>query len=84
MTRPQWCCRVGALLAGLVACPLMAATPADSGAGSFWPLIVGLMLTIFGGMALCFGCVKLVEMVVLRCQARHAVPSPERQLPRAA
>ena len=46
----------------------------DSGAGNFWALVLGLMLTIFGGMALCYGLVKLVEKVVQGLRVRRVVP----------
>ena len=42
---------------------------------SFWSLILGLMFTMFGGMALCFGLVKLGEKMVKRFHARHAPES---------
>jgi hypothetical protein len=46
----------------------------DSGGGGFWALVLGLMFTIFGGMALCYGLVTLVEKVVQKFRARHVVP----------
>lgn len=52
--------------------------------GGFWSLIVGLMVTLFGGMALCYGLVKLVEKIVLGFQVRHAKPAAPQSLPRAA
>ena len=41
--------------------------------GAFWALVLGLMATIFGGFALCYGLVKLVEIVVHRFRAKHVV-----------
>ena len=65
------------LLAGLAAFPLMAAdVSADPAVGSFYALVFGLMATLFGGMAFCYGLVKLAEKVVHVFQARHAVPIP--------
>jgi len=65
----------GVAVAALASFPLMAAEVSpDSGAGNFYALILGLMATIFGGMAFCYGLVKLVEKVVHTFQARHAVP----------
>ena len=72
----------GALCAGLASCPLLAAdltasqSAADSGAGNFYALVFGLMATLFGGMAFCYGLVKLGEKVVSGFQARHAVAVP--------
>jgi hypothetical protein len=62
------------LLVGLASFPLMAAdVSADSGAGNFYALVFGLMATLFGGMAFCYGLVKLTEKVVHALQARHAM-----------
>ncbi|HSP68224.1 MAG TPA: hypothetical protein VLN48_10890 [Bryobacteraceae bacterium] len=72
----------GALCAGLAWCPLLAAdltasqSAADSSAGGFYALVLGLMATLFGGMAFCFGLVKLAEKVVHGFQSRHAAPVP--------
>ena len=44
-----------------------------SGTGSFWALVLGLMATIFGGFALCYGLVKLAEGVVHRFKAKRVV-----------
>jgi len=80
----------GALYAGLVSIPLFAADPeaspsaADSGAGNFYALVLGLMFTLFGGMALCYGFVRLVEKAVERFQARNFVPAAEPPIRRAA
>ena len=76
----------GAVCAGLIACPSLAAEGAaqDSGSFNFWSLILGLMFTMFGGMAFCYGLVKLGENVVHRFQARHAAPVSEPPLRRAA
>jgi len=76
----------GAVCAGMVSCPLLAAEAAspDSGAGNFWSLVLGLMFTIFGGMAFCFGLVKLGETVVHRFQARHLPHVSEPPMRRAA
>ena len=66
----------GALCAGLASCPLCAADLAspDSGAGGFWALVFGMMLTMFGGMALCYGLVKLAEKIVRRIRTSSLVP----------
>ena len=40
----------------------------------FWALILGLMATMFGGFALCYGLVTLGEKVVERFQARRLLP----------
>ena len=76
----------GVLCAGLASCPLLAADLAspESGAGDFWALVLGMMLTIFGGMAFCYGLVKLGENIVKRFQARHTVPLPVPHIRRAA
>ena len=76
----------GAACVGLIACPLLAADGAaqDSGSFNFWTLIVGLLFTMFGGMAFCYGLVKLGENIVHRLQARHAAPVSEPPLRRAA
>jgi hypothetical protein len=43
---------------------------------NFWTLIAGLMGTLFGGYAFCFGLVKFIEKLGRRFQARHiALPS---------
>ena len=60
--------------AGVASLPLMAADgSADSGAGNFYALMFGLMATVFGGMAFCYGLVKLAEKVVHILRARPAV-----------
>jgi hypothetical protein len=77
----------GAVCAGLIAFPLLAADGAaqDSSSFSFWALILGLLFTMFGGMAFCYGLVKLGEYVVSRFQAtHHAAPGSEPPLRRAA
>jgi hypothetical protein len=76
----------GALCAGLAWCPLLAADLAssDSGAGGFWALVLGLMFTIFGGMAFCYGLVRLAEKVVRRVPVGHSVPLPEPPIRHAA
>jgi hypothetical protein len=80
----------GTLCAGLASCPLFAAdlaasqSAADSGAGNFYALVFGLMATLFGGMAFCYGLVKLAEKVVSGFQAKHAVPDSVPPLRRAA
>ena len=62
--------------AGLASWPLRAAdVSADSGAGNFYALVLGLMATLFGGMALCYGLVKLAERIVHSFQAKHVVPA---------
>ena len=76
-----------ALCAGLIVCPLLAADGAgqDTGSFNFWSLILGLMFTMFGGMAFCYGLVKLGEYIVHRFQAtHHAAPVSEPPLRRAA
>jgi len=50
----------------------------------FWALILGLMATMFGGMALCYGLVMLGEIVVHRFRVQHAVPASVPPLRRAA
>jgi hypothetical protein len=40
----------------------------------FWALILGLMVTMFGGFALCYGLVMLGAKVVQRFQARPLLP----------
>ena len=50
----------------------------------FWALILGLMATMFGGFALCYGLVKLSETVVHRFRVQHAVPVSASPLRRAA
>jgi len=42
------------------------------------------MFTLFGGMALCYGFVRLVEKAVERFQARNFVPAAEPPIRRAA
>jgi hypothetical protein len=76
----------GAVWAGLVSCPLLAADPAspDSGAGNFWALVLGLMLTIFGGMAFCYGLVRLAEKSVQIFKARRVMPVSVPPIRRAA
>jgi hypothetical protein len=75
------------MCAGLISCPLLAgdlASAGDSGAGNFWELILGLMVTIFGGMAFCYGLVKLGEIVMQRLRVKNAVPASVPPLRRAA
>jgi hypothetical protein len=50
----------------------------------FWALILGLMATIFGGMAICYGLVMLGEKVVHRFQAKSLAPGEAPPLRRAA
>ena len=58
---------LGVCYAGLASRPLMAAgVSADAGAGSFYAMVFGLMATLFGGMAFCYGLVKLAEKVMHR------------------
>jgi len=65
----------GALGAALASFPLMAADlPTGAGTGSFYALVFGLMATLFGGMAFCYGLVKLAEKIVHTFHARHAAP----------
>lgn len=53
--------------AGLASLPLIAADgSADSGAGNFYALVFGLMVTLFGGMAFCYGLVKLAQKIMHR------------------
>jgi spore maturation protein SpmB len=62
---------------GLASGPLFGAEISpDSGAGNFYALVLGLMATIFGGMALCYGLVKLTETMVKRLHAWHASAAP--------
>lgn len=44
--------------------------------GAFWALVLGLMATIFGGFALCYGFVMLAEAVVHRFKAKPVVLPP--------
>jgi hypothetical protein len=39
----------------------------------FWALILGLMATIFGGFALCYGLVILGDKVVQRFQGKRLI-----------
>jgi hypothetical protein len=74
-----------ALCAGLTSFQLFAADPsADSGAGNFWELVLGLMLTVFGGMAFCYGLVRLGEKFVQTVRARHLVSVPVPRIRHAA
>ena len=41
----------------------------------FWALIMGLMATLFGGFAFCFGLVKLLEWAVVTHPAKHEAPA---------
>ncbi len=50
----------------------------------FWALILGLMATIFGGFAFCYGLVMLGEKVVQSFQAKRLVPAPAPPVRRAA
>ena len=50
----------------------------------FWALILGLMATLFGGFAFCYGLVKLGEKVVERFHARPLVPVSVPPIRRAA
>jgi hypothetical protein len=50
----------------------------DLGAGNFWALVLGLMLTLFGGMAFCYGLVRLTEKLVQRFQALAGSDLPPR------
>ena len=66
----------GVCFAGLASWSLRAAdVSADPGAGNFYALVLGLMATLFGGMALCYGFVKLAEKIVHSFQAKHTVPA---------
>lgn len=56
----------------------------DSGAGDFWALVLGLMFTIFGGFAFCYGLVMLGETVVQRFRAKRLVAVPVPNMRRAA
>jgi len=50
----------------------------------FWALILGLMATLFGGFACCYGLVMLGEKVVQRFHAKRLVAAPEPPMRRAA
>jgi hypothetical protein len=50
----------------------------------FWALILGLLATIFGGFALCYGFVMLCENVVRRIHARRLAPVSVPPIRRAA
>ena len=52
--------------------------------GDFWALVLGLMLTMFGGMALCYGAVKLAERAVQRLRTPHPVSGIAPPVKRAA
>ena len=66
----------GVCFAGLALWPLRGADlSSESGTGSFYALVLGLMATLFGGMALCYGLVKLAVRIVHSFQARHTVPA---------
>jgi len=67
----------GALYAAL-AFLTAADPPAGSGTGSLYALVFGLMATIFGGTAFCYGLVKLAEKIVHTFHPRHAAPVPVR------
>ena len=56
----------------------------NSGTDSVWALVLGLMLTVFGGFALCYGVVVLGERVVARFHARRVTPAPAPTVRRAA
>jgi hypothetical protein len=43
------------------------------GAGNFWALVFGLMATIFGGYAFCYGLVILSEKIVHLLHAKRVV-----------
>jgi hypothetical protein len=76
----------GALCAGLASCPLLAADLASpgSGDGDFWTLVLGMMVTIFGGMAFCFGLVKLAEKLVHSFQVKRVAPVSAPEIRHAA
>ena len=40
----------------------------------FWALILGLLFTLFGGFAFCYGLIMLGEKLVQRLQARRLAP----------
>ena len=50
----------------------------------FWALILGLMFTLFGGFAVCYAFVKLLEKVVEHFSAKHVVPASVPPVRRAA
>jgi len=52
--------------------------------GAFWALVLGLMATIFGGFALCYGLVKLAEAVVHRFKPKRVVLPSAPPIRRAA
>jgi len=69
----------------LASWPLLAAdVSADSGTGSFYALVFGLMATLFGGMAFCYGLVKLAEKAVHGFTARHPAPATVPRIRHAA
>jgi hypothetical protein len=51
---------------------------------NFWSLILGLMFTMFGGMAACYGLVKLGEKAVEKFRPRQGTPVSEPPVRRAA
>jgi hypothetical protein len=53
----------------------------DSG---FWNLVLGLMATLFGGFAFCYGLVMLGEKVIERLHAKPLAPATLPPMRRAA
>jgi len=56
----------------------------NSGTDTVSALLVGLMLTIFGGFAFCYGLVMLGEKIVEKLHARSSAPATVPALRRAA
>ena len=51
---------------------------------SLGSLVLGLMVTIFGGFALCYGVVRLTETVVKSLHTKHLAPVSAPPIRRAA
>jgi len=56
----------------------------NSGTDTVSALLMGLMLTIFGGFAFCYGLVMLGEKIVEKLHARSSAPATVPPLRRAA
>jgi hypothetical protein len=52
--------------------------------GGLWSLVLGLMLTIFGGFALCYGFVRLAETIVRSLHRTRSAPVSVPPVRRAA
>jgi hypothetical protein len=56
----------------------------NSGTDTVWALLLGLMFTVFGGYAFCYGLVMLGEKAVERFHARRSAPVAVPAMRRAA